>query len=140
MGDDGVAHVDSDLQWLRYVQVTTADHEFLEEWGRRMEEILIPVGSLKIEQSSSEVRKQKDDRGEKGMPKVRKPKGSIEPLPKEQGEPSPKPAREIEPMGSKKSGPSLLERASKMLLEEEDHKDLPGHFKSYTMQDPRHIL
>ena len=55
MGDDGVAHVDSDLQWLRYVQATTANHEFTEDWGRRMEEILILVGSLKIEEPSSEV-------------------------------------------------------------------------------------
>ena len=76
MGDDGVAHVDSDLQWLRYVQATTADHEFTEDWGRRMEEILIPIGSVKIEESSSEVREQKEDRGEKRMPKVRKPKES----------------------------------------------------------------
>ena len=42
-----------------------ADHEFTEDWGRRMEEIIIPVGSFKIEESSSEVREQKKDRGEK---------------------------------------------------------------------------
>ena len=54
MGDDRVAHVESDLQWLRYVQATTVNHEFIEDWGRRMEEILILVGSLKIEESSSE--------------------------------------------------------------------------------------
>ena len=52
MGDDGVAHVDSDLQWLRYGQATMADHEFTEDWGKRTEENLIPVGSLKIEESS----------------------------------------------------------------------------------------
>ena len=79
MSDDGVAHVNSDLQWLRYVQATSANHEFTEEWGKRMEEILIPVGSVKIEQSSSKVRKQGDDRGEKGTLKVKKPKESIEP-------------------------------------------------------------
>ena len=28
-----------------------------------------------------------------------------------------------------------MERASKKLLEEEDHKDVPGHFKSYSIQD-----
>ena len=94
---------------MRYVQATTADHEFTEEWERRMEEIMILVGALKIEQSSSEVQKQKEDRGEKGTPKVRKPKGSIEPSPKEQGEPSPKPTQEKGPMGDKKSRPSLLE-------------------------------
>ena len=54
MGDDGLAYVESNLQWLRYVQATTADHEFKEDWGRRMEEILVLVGSLKIEESSSE--------------------------------------------------------------------------------------
>ena len=42
MGNDGVAYEESDLQWLRYVQATTANHEFTEDWGRRMEEILIP--------------------------------------------------------------------------------------------------
>ena len=69
-----------------------ADHELTEDWGRRMEEVLIPVESLKIEESSSEVRKQKEDRGEKRTPKVRKPKESIEPSPKEQCETSSKPA------------------------------------------------
>ena len=54
MGDDGVRHVESDLQWLRYVQATMANHEFTEDWDRRMEEILIPVGSLKIEELASE--------------------------------------------------------------------------------------
>ena len=81
MGDDEVAHVEYDLQWLRYVQATTVDHEFTEDWDRRMKEILIPVGSLKIEESSLEVRKQKEDRGEKRTPKVRKPKESIETSP-----------------------------------------------------------
>ena len=38
-------------------------------------------------------------------------------------------------MGDKKSRPSLLERASRKLLEEEDHKDVSGHFKSYIVQD-----
>ena len=65
MSDDGVAHLESNLQWLRYVQATTADHEFTKDWGRRMEEILIPVGSLKIEESSSEGRKRKEGKGEK---------------------------------------------------------------------------
>ena len=77
MGDDGVAHVESDLQWLRYVQATTADHEYTEDWGRRMEEFLIPVGSLKIEESSSEEREQEEDRGEKKTSKVRKPKEDL---------------------------------------------------------------
>ena len=36
MSGDGVAYVDSDLQWLRYVQATTVDHEFTEDWDRRM--------------------------------------------------------------------------------------------------------
>ena len=42
-----------------------ADHEFTEDWERRMEEILILVGSLKIEESSSVEQKQKGDRGKK---------------------------------------------------------------------------
>ena len=57
MGDNGVAHVESDLQWLRYVHATMVDREFTEDWDRRMEEILVPVGSLKIEESSSKERK-----------------------------------------------------------------------------------
>ena len=135
MSDDGVAYVDSDLQWLRYVQATTADHEFTEDWGKRMEEILIPVGSLKIEESSSEGRKCKEGKGEKRKPRVEKPKESNETSPQEQGEASPKPARKNTPSNDKKSRPSLLERASKKLLEEDDHKDVSGHFKTYTMQD-----
>ena len=43
-----------------------------------MEEILIPVGSLKIEEASSEARKQKEDKGEIRTLKVRKPKEYIE--------------------------------------------------------------
>ena len=82
MGDNGVAYVESDLQWLWYVQATMANHEFIEDWGRRMEEILIPIGFLKIEESSSEALEQKKDRGEKGIPNSRKPKEPIEPSPK----------------------------------------------------------
>ena len=52
MVDDGVVHVDSDIQWLRYVQATIVNHEFTEDWSRRMEEILIPVGSVKVEEPS----------------------------------------------------------------------------------------
>ena len=63
------------------------DHEFTEDWGRRMEEILIPVGSLKIEESSSEVQEQKEDRGEKEVPNSRKPKEYIEPSPQKQRKP-----------------------------------------------------
>ena len=76
--DDGVAHVESDLQWLRYVQATTVDHEFTEDRDRRMEEILVPIGSLKIEESSSKEQKQKEDRGKKRTPRVRKPQEPIE--------------------------------------------------------------
>ena len=56
MGDDGVAYVESNLQWLRYVHATTADHEFTDDMGRRMEEILVSVGSVKVEEPSQEVR------------------------------------------------------------------------------------
>ena len=108
MGDDGVAHVDFDLQWLRYVQATMADHEFTEDWGRRMEEILILVGSLKIEESSLEVREQEEDRGEKRTPKVRKPKESIETSPQKQGESPPRPAKKDMLVNNKKSQPSLV--------------------------------
>ena len=66
-------------------------------------------------------------------PKVGKPKKSNETSPQEQGEASPKPARRSTSLNDKKSRPSLLERASKKLLEEKDHKDVSGHFKSYTM-------
>ena len=38
-------------------------------------------------------------------------------------------------MGDKKSRPSLLEWASRKLLEEDDYKDVPRHFKAYTIQD-----
>ena len=58
-----------------------------------MEEILIPVGSLKIEESSSEGREHKEGKGEKRKPRVDKPKESNETSPQEQGEASPKPAR-----------------------------------------------
>ena len=85
------------------------DHKFTEDWGRRMEEILILVGSMKMEELSSEEQRQKGDGGERRMPKVRKPKESIEPSPKEQCETSSKPAQEKGPMGDKKSRPSLLE-------------------------------
>ena len=103
MSDDGVAHVDSDLQRFRYIQATMADHEFTEDWGRRMEEILIPVGSLKIEQSSSEVWKQGDDKGEKRTPRVKISKESIEPSPTEQCETSSKLAKKGTPINNKKS-------------------------------------
>ena len=43
MGDDGVAYMEFDIQWLRYVQATTSDHEFTNDYGRKMEEILILV-------------------------------------------------------------------------------------------------
>ena len=92
MNDDGVACVDSDLQWLRYVQATTADHEFTKDWGKRMEEILIPVGSLKIEESSSGEQNHEEGKDKKRKPKVGKPKESNETLSQEQGEASPKPA------------------------------------------------
>ena len=46
-----------------YMPKQQADHEFIEDWDRRREEILITVGSLKIEESSSEGQEQKNDRG-----------------------------------------------------------------------------
>ena len=49
------------------------NHEFTEDWGRRMEEILVPVGSLRMEEPSSEARGQKGNRGEARTPKVKKP-------------------------------------------------------------------
>ena len=111
------------------------DHEFTADWGKRMEEILIPVGSLKIEEPSSGERKCEEGKDKKRNPRVEKPKESNETLSQEQGDTSPKPAKRSIPPNDKKSRPSLLERASKKLLEEEDHKDVPGHFKSYTIQD-----
>ena len=57
MGDDGVAYVELDLQWLWYVHapMATTDHKFTTDWGRRMEEILILVGSIKVEGPSQET-------------------------------------------------------------------------------------
>ena len=107
MGDDGVAHVEPDLQWLRYVQATTVNHTFTEDWGRRMEEILIPVGTLKMEEPSSEEQRQKGDGGEKRMLKVRKPKEPIETSPRNQQKPSSQPAHKSRPMSDKKSRSSL---------------------------------
>ena len=78
MSDDRVAHVEFDLQWLRYVQATTADHEFTDDLGKRMEEILIPVGSLRIEEPSSGEQKRNEGEGEKREPKVGKPQKSNE--------------------------------------------------------------
>ena len=60
------------------------NHEFTEDWDRRMEEILVSVGSLKIEESSSEEQKQKEDRGGKRMSKVVKPKEVDETSPQNQ--------------------------------------------------------
>ena len=86
MGDDGVAHMESDLQWLRYVQATTINHEFTVDWGRRMEEILVLVGSLRMEGSSSEEREQKENRSETRTLKVEKPTEAIKTSPQKQCE------------------------------------------------------
>ena len=55
MGDDGVAYVEFDLQWLRYVHVATANHEFTNHWGRRMEEILILIGLVEVKEKSNRM-------------------------------------------------------------------------------------
>ena len=132
MGDDGMAYVEFHLQWLRYVQATMADHEFTEDWCRRMKEILVPVWSLKIEESSSEEWEQKEDRGGKRTSKVRKPKEAIETSPQKQRNPQLEPAIRKMLSSKEKSRSSLLDRKS---LDEEDHKDVLGYFKSYTIQD-----
>ena len=80
MGDNGIAYVESDLQWLWYVQATIADREFTNDWCRRIEEILILIGSMKIEEPSPEMRRKNGNKGEKRAPKSRKPKGAIETL------------------------------------------------------------
>ena len=116
MGDDEVAYVEFDLQWLKYVLATTADHEFIEDWGRIMEEILIPVGSLKIEESSSEGQEQKRDRDEKEIPNSRKPKEPIKTSPKKQRKPQPEPAMKRMSSFDKKPRPSLLDRSFEQVI------------------------
>ena len=140
MSDDGVAHVDSDLQWLRYVQATTADHEFTEDWGKRMEEILIPVGSLKIEESSSGERKREEDKDGKKKPKVGKPKESNETSPQEHGEASPKPAKRSTSSNDKKSRPSLLERKFEEIAGRRRPQGCPRSFQVLYDSRLRHIL
>ena len=44
--NEGTMHVKSDLHWLRHVRMTTLDHEFTPNWGKKMEELVILVGSI----------------------------------------------------------------------------------------------
>ena len=44
--NEGVVHVRFDLHWLKHVCATTIDHEFTLDWGRKMEELVILVGSI----------------------------------------------------------------------------------------------
>ena len=76
MADDGVAYVELDFQWLRYVQETTANHKFIKDWGRRMEESLVPVRSVKVEELSRETRRKDRNKGEEKAQTVGKNKGA----------------------------------------------------------------
>ena len=106
-----------------------ANHKFIEDWGRRMEEILVLVGSLKIEESSLEERDQKEGRGGEGTSKVRKTKQAIEASFQNQRNPQPELATKEMLSSNKKPQPSLLERASIKSLEEEDHKEGQGFYQ-----------
>ena len=58
------------------------DHKFTNDWGKRMEEILVPIGSVKVEELSPEVQWKDGNKGEERAPNSRKSKGAIEILPK----------------------------------------------------------
>lgn len=49
--NEGVVHVQFDLHWLKHVHAMTSDHEFTPSWGRKMEELVIPVGSIHAEET-----------------------------------------------------------------------------------------
>ena len=85
---------------------------------------------MKIEELSSEEQKQKEDRGGKRMSKLAKPKEVVETSPQNQQKPQSELATKKILSSNKESQPSLLDQASVKSLEEEDHKDVPRHFKS----------
>ena len=76
------------------------------------------------------MRWKKWNKGEERAANSRKPKGAIEALPKKQCEPQLEPITKGMPMHSKKSWSSPLKS-----LKEEDQKDVPIHFKSYSIQE-----
>ena len=82
---------------FRYVQATTIDHEFTKDWGRRMEEILILVGLVKVEELSRELVQKDRTKGEEKDRNLGKSIGAIGTL--------------------------------------ANLKDVPRHFKSYSIQD-----
>ena len=69
------------------------------------------------------------------MSKVAKPKEADKTSPQNQCKPQLEPATKKILSSNKQSRPSLLDRASVKSLEEEDHKDVSRHFKSYIIQD-----
>ena len=79
------------------------------------------------------MRKQKEDRGEGRMSRVRKPKEPNETSSQNQPKPSSKPAQKTTPMDDKKSRPSLVERASRRFLEEDDHTKMSRDISSPTL-------
>lgn len=64
------------------MHATTADHEFTNDWDRRMEEILVPIRSVKVEGLSQEMQRKDGNKGEEKALNSRKSKGAIETLPK----------------------------------------------------------